>query len=96
MRHWLETETASLRGHVNVHNEQELDQLPKTHPNIAALPIDLQARKDLHQLAPKSKNYVYIMMDSGASIHAQVLVKQLLFPKVKKKFQRIRQIEAVA
>ena len=36
----------------------------------AALPIDPQARKELHQLALKSKKYVYIMMDSGASINA--------------------------
>ena len=55
---------------VTVHNEQELDLLLKTHPAIAALPTDPQARKELHQLAPKSKKYVFIMMDSGASINA--------------------------
>ena len=57
-------------GQVTVHNEQELDQLLKTHPTIAALPADSEVRKELNQLAPKSRKHVFIMMDSGASVNA--------------------------
>lgn len=61
---------SKFSGSVTIHNEQELDLLLKTHPTIAALPTDPQARAELHQLAPKSKKYVYVMVDSGASINA--------------------------
>ena len=36
-------------GNVFVHNDQKLEQLLKTHPTIAALPIDPQVRKEPHQ-----------------------------------------------
>ena len=58
-----------------VGSEADLDKLLSTHPTICALPSDEEKRVDLTQLAPRDKRYVYIMMDSGASLHAADLEK---------------------
>ena len=57
-------------GPVKLSTEKDLDRLLQSHPTIAALPSDNKAKAELQNLAPKSKRYVYIMMDSGASINA--------------------------
>jgi hypothetical protein len=53
-----------------VKSEKDLDKMLKTHPTIASLPKDESGRSELASMAPKSKRFVYVMMDSGASIHA--------------------------
>ena len=50
--------------------EKDLDSLLDEHPMICSLPKDESKRVDLAKLAPKDSRYVYIMMDSGASLHA--------------------------
>ena len=60
----------SPMGPVKISSEKDLDRLLQSHPTIAALPSDNKAKAELQNLAPKSKRYVYIMMDSGASINA--------------------------
>ncbi|MFB1039306.1 MAG: hypothetical protein QMC35_02490, partial [Polaribacter sp.] len=55
---------------ITVTNERDLDKLLETHPTIAALPQDRDERSDLPKLAPTDKRFVYIMMDSGTSLHA--------------------------
>ena len=57
-------------GPVKLSSERDIDRLLQSHPTIAALPSDNKAKAELQNLAPKSKRYVYIMMDSGASINA--------------------------
>ena len=42
----------------------------QNHPRIASLPSNQLELADLQKLAPKSKKFQYIMMDSGASLHA--------------------------
>ena len=61
--------------------ERALDWLLKEHPTIAALSADQQSRADLQNLAPTSPGYVYIMMDSGASLNTAKLSKH--FPMAK-------------
>ena len=63
--------------HVVVKSEKDLDQLLARHPTLAALPSDAQARKELAKLSPKSRKYVYVMMDSGASLNAANLKKKI-------------------
>ena len=55
---------------VTVRSEADLDEFLSTHPTICSLPADKEDRVDLSKLAPKDKRFVYIMMDSGASLHA--------------------------
>ena len=50
--------------------EKDLDSLLEEHPMICSLPKDDSKKVDPAKLAPKDKRYVYIMMDSGASLHA--------------------------
>ena len=58
-----------------VKSEADLDKLLATHPTIASLPSDEMAKQELAALSPKGKRYVYVMMDSGASLHAAWLAK---------------------
>ena len=53
-----------------VSSEKDLARLLTAHPTICALPEDDREKLDLASLAPNDKKYVYIMMDSGASLHA--------------------------
>ena len=64
-----------LAADVKLSSEKDLDRLPQSHPSHAALPNDNQERHELWNLAPKSRKYVYIMIDSGASINAAKLSK---------------------
>ena len=61
--------------HVVFKSEKGLDQLLASHPTLAALPSDAHARKELAKLSPKSRKYVYVMMDSGASRNVANLQK---------------------
>ena len=47
-----------------------MTRLLDSHPNICTLPEDEDEKVSLASLAPRDKRYVYIMMDSGASLHA--------------------------
>ena len=47
-----------------------MDKILKTHPTLASLSANKECQSELSAFAPVSKKYVYIMMDSGASIHA--------------------------
>ena len=55
---------------ITIKTEADLDKMLKAHPTIASLPANKDFRNELSALAPVSKKRVYIMMDSGASIHA--------------------------
>ena len=61
--------------HAVVKSEKDLDQLLASHPTLAALPSDAHARKEVAKLSPKSRKYVHVMMDSGASLNAANLKK---------------------
>ena len=67
---------AKRMQHVADKSEKDLNQLLASHPNLAALPSDAQARRELANLSPKSRKYVYVMMDSGASLNAANLRKR--------------------
>ena len=58
-----------------IRTEADLDKMLKTHPTIASMPANKEFRSELSALAPVSKKYVYVMMDSGASIHAAWMQK---------------------
>ena len=64
---------------ITVTSERDLDKLLETHPTIAALPQNREELNDLSKLAPTDKRFVYIMKDSGASLHAGSLKKH--FPR---------------
>ena len=66
---------AKRMQHVVVKSEKYLDQLLASHPTWAALPSDAQARKGVAKLSLKSRKYVYVMVDSGASLNAANLKK---------------------
>ena len=53
-----------------IKTEADLNKMLKSHPTVASLPANKELRTELSALAPVSKKYVYIMMGSGASIHA--------------------------
>ena len=57
-------------GRIVVKNEKDLPRLIKQHPKIMSLPADDETKKSLAELSPKDHKYSYIMMDSGASLHA--------------------------
>ena len=54
----------------------------QSHPSLAALPNGRQERVELWNLAPNNRKYVYIMMDSGASINAAKLSKHVPFARL--------------
>ena len=58
-----------------VRNERDLDAMLEEHPMICSLPKDEKSKVNLSKLTPKDAQYVYIMMDSGASLHAGDLEK---------------------
>ena len=60
---------------VVVKSEKDLDQLRASRPNLAAIPAGAQARKGLAKLSPKSRKYVYVVMDNGAALNAASLKK---------------------
>ena len=59
-----------MNPRIVVRNEKDLEKLLEDHPTICSLPKDDREKADLASLTPKDKRYVYIMMDSGASLHA--------------------------
>ena len=75
--HMTKVQPKKIHREVNatVRSELEFDRLLATHPTIASLPSDKTAKQELASLSPKGKRYVYVMMDSGASLHAAWLAK---------------------
>ena len=53
-----------------VRSEKDLTRLLDSHPTICAQPEDEDEKVNLASLAPRDKRYVYILIDSGASLHA--------------------------
>ena len=50
--------------------KKDLDKLLDDHPMICYLPKSEEEKTDLSKIAPENKRYVYVVMDSGASLHA--------------------------
>lgn len=70
--------------YVTIRTEADLDKMLKSEPTVASTPASNKFRNELSALAPVSEKYVYIMMDSGASIHAAWIQKHVPGPFVRR------------